>query len=160
MSFQQEISDFTDFSFMSAEEDDDELYYVDTLQIEINQVSNDLAGQRDAYQFAQGALEEAERWVALASKFLEDAKDDDGYALDLGSLLSSSEVGMNSAEYLRDKEGDVATHFQNTIHLEKRFSELCQWLEEAKAAGRWVCPDDDEDEDYEDEDDDGEEYGQ
>ena len=111
---------------MSDEEDDDELYYVDTLQIEINQVSNDLAGQRDAYQFAQGALEEAERWVALASKFLEDAKDDDGYALDLGSLLSSSEVGMNSAEYLRDKEGDVATHFQNTIHLEKRFSELCQ----------------------------------
>ena len=149
------------FFFMSDEEDDDELYYVDTLQIEIDQVSNDLADERDAYNFAQGALKEAERWVALVSEMLKHAEDDYyGYALDFDSLLSSSEVGMNSADYLRDKEDDVATHFQNTTRLEKRFSELCQWLEEAKAAGRWACPDDDEDEDCEEECDDGEEYGQ
>ena len=151
---------------MSDEDDCDELYYADTIQIEIDQVLKDLANDRDAYNYAQGALKEAERWVALASKMLENAKDDYyGYALDFNSLLSSSEVGMNSADYLRDKEDDVSTYFQNVTHLEKRYSDLCQWLEEAKAAGRWACPDDDEDEHYEDEDDDGEdddgeEYGQ
>ena len=56
---------------MSDEDDCDELYYADTIQIEIDQVLKDLANDRDAYNYAQGALKEAERWVALASKMLE-----------------------------------------------------------------------------------------
>jgi hypothetical protein len=122
-----------------SESSDDSLYYVDRIEAKLKQLEQEQHNKHHYMTVADGALTEAAFWCSQS--FIKDNWDE----------LDRRNGASHPQSYLDDKRAIVEKLHDEYTNLTEEIDDLYQALDEAKAAGRWVCPDDSDEEDGSDE---------